>query len=272
MKELLFLTDFSENAKKAIYYGLKLFKEIPCTINIIHCIYLPYSKPNSSASPVDIRTEEERELLADLLKNIESDFPDHQFQINADIMSGDIVGIVDHLVTTREIDLVVMGTHGISGIAEAFIGSNTTTIIREVDCAVLAIPLNCEFKTPEKIVLAIDKDEQLMELVYQPLVKLAEHFKAEAIVLHVAKEMDESDGQNYENIERYLENVPHSLITIYDEDINEGIDGFSRAYQADILGIVNQKLGFFQGMFHKSLSRKLALHTSIPLMILSHQK
>ncbi|MEL6559393.1 MAG: universal stress protein [Bacteroidota bacterium] len=272
MKKLLFLTDFSENAKRAIYYGLRLFSSVPCEINIIHSTYQPYTVANTPASPVDVRTEVEREKMEELETAIDNDFPKHQFNIKTEIMYGDILGTTDHLVKTEGIELIVMGTHGVSGFAEAFIGSNTTAVIREIDCAVLAVPENCEFVAPKKIILAIDKDETLMELVFRPLIDLAEYHQSEMIVLHVAKSMDEAEAKSYENLERYLANVPHRLITIYDEDISEGVDGFSKAYQADILGIVNQKLGFFQGIFHQSLSRKLALRTTIPLMIMSNQK
>lgn len=272
MKKLLFLTDFSKNAKHAIYYGLKLFGGVPCEINIIHSTYQPYTIPNTSASPVDVRTEDEREKMEELISAINNDFPDHQFDIKAEIMYGEILGVSNFLVETREIELIVMGTHGVSGFAEAFIGSNTTSIIREIDCTVLAVPEKYEFVAPQKIILAVDKDEPHMELVFKPIVDLAELYKSEMIVLHVAKDMDEVEADNYDNLERYLSNVPHRFITIFDEDIPEGVDGFSRAYQADILGIVNQKRGFFQGMFHKSLSRKLALATTIPLLIMSNQK
>lgn len=272
MKKLLFLTDFSENAKRAIYYGLRLFSGVPCEINIVHSTYQPYTVPNTPASPVDVRTEEEREKMAELQLAINDDFPNNQFNIKTEIMYGDILGTTNHLVKTEDIELIIMGTHGVSGFAEAFIGSNTTAVIREIDCAVLAVPENCEFIVPKKIILAVDKDEPLMELVFKPLIGLAELHQSEMIVLHVARSMDEAEAKDYENLERYLTNVPHRFITIYDEDISEGVDGFSRAYQADILGIVNQKLGFFQGMFHKSLSKKLALGTTIPLMIMSNQK
>lgn len=272
MNTILFLTDFSETARKALFYGLALHQEEECTCYLVHTTYLPYSKENESASPVDVRTEEARTKLQQLRESIDEAFPGHRFQINTDIINGEVTPVAKQLVEQHGIDLIVMGTHGMSAVAEVFLGSNTAALIRQVDCPVLAVPMDYEWEQPSRMVLAWDEDQGLMEYVLEPFVKLAKRLETKVTVVHIGKEMDPVHSGQFSNIKRYTESLDASYLTAFHDDVFYGLDGFVKSSGAQILGIINQKLGFIGNLFHKSLTRQMAFSTDIPLLIMSHKK
>ena len=272
MNTILFFTDFSETARKSLFYGLALYQNEKCTCHLVHTMYLPYSRENESASPVDVRTEGARAELKRLKAEIDEMFPGHLFRIITDIVNGEVPAVAKLMIERNGVDLIVMGTHGMSAVAEMFLGSNTASLIRQVDCPVLAVPMDYEWEQPTRMVLAWDEDQGLMEYVLQPFVSLAKKLGAAVTVVHIGKEMEPVDSEQFSNIWRYTESLNAKYLTAFSDNVYDGLDGFVKSSGAQILGIINQKLGFMGQLFHKSLTRKMAFSTKIPLLIMSHRK
>lgn len=272
MNKILLLTDFSENAKSAIYYGLSLFGDRQIIFKMVHGMYLPYSKPNAPASTTDVRTEFARASFVQLLEDIDKDFPDNKFVIETEVRCGEIVGIATNLVAKKQIDLIVMGTRGISGFADVLMGTNTITVMEQVHCPVLAVPVSYRYKTPEKIVMAMDQGEGPTMNVMKPLVSIAEKYDAQVLVIHVSKDQANEREVNYDKVNKCLEHVRSHCLTIYDADIVNGLDGFVKEQNVEMLAMIKQKLNFFERVFHRSLSNKMVLQTNVPLLVMSYKK
>lgn len=272
MKKILLLTDFSENAKSAIYYALSLFGEDGVIFQIVHGMYLPYHKPNAPASVTDVRTELARTSFEKLLSDINSDFPENRFLVQTEIWAGEIVGITAKLVSEDKTDLIVMGSRGVSGIAEVLMGTNTIAVMEQVHCPVLAVPVNYIFKKPEKIVMAMDQGEGPSSQVMKPLVRFAEKYNARVLVIHVSKDKSQQEEVNYDKVNKCLENVRSHCLTIYDEDIAHGLGGFVKKEKVEMLAMIKQKLNFFERVFHRSLSNQMVLQTDVPMLVMSYKK
>jgi nucleotide-binding universal stress UspA family protein len=57
-----------------------------------------------------------------------------------DVPSGSARGTIEKVVRRRKIDLLVLGTHGYSGLAHAFLGTVAGDVLRQVRCDVLVVP------------------------------------------------------------------------------------------------------------------------------------
>jgi len=272
MDKILLLTDFSDNARSAIFYGLSLFNGKPVKFKLVHGMYLPYCKPNALALETDVRTEDARASFKTLLADINTEFPENHFDIETEVRCGELEEITTHLVNTNEINLVIMGTRGVSGLADVLMGTNTISVMEQVHCPVLAVPVTYKFQVPDKIVLAMDDGEGPAENVLNPLVKIAENFDSQVLVLHVSKDQKDKKELNYDKINDCLDSVRSHCLTIYDEDIANGLGGFVRDQKIQMLGMVKQKLNFFERVFHKSMSNKMVLQTDVPILIMSFKK
>jgi nucleotide-binding universal stress UspA family protein len=54
-------------------------------------------------------------------------------------------------------------------------------------------------------------------------------------------------------------------------DTVAGITHFAQDRDASLIMVIPKSHGFFEGLFHRSVTQKLAYHTSIPLLVM-HEK
>lgn len=95
--------------------------------------------------------------------------------------------LIDRLETYTEqhsIDLIVMGTHGISGVREWIIGSNTQKLLRKVNCPVLAIKHDLVYREFKRIAFVSNYHEE-NEVAFKELLRIAGLFDSELILLNM---------------------------------------------------------------------------------------
>ena len=153
IKKILFATDFSENSKWALTYALSFAKKYDAKIFILHVIQQPsyplgmyteisfdaMDKFNRNVSEV---TEKEMKNLCEKelggFKNFESI-----------IVSGTPFLEIIRTAREKEADLIVVGTHGRTGLDHALFGSTAEKVVRKAPCPVLSVRLpGQEFKMP----------------------------------------------------------------------------------------------------------------------------
>jgi nucleotide-binding universal stress UspA family protein len=269
MKRILFPTDFSDNATKAIQYGLSMYGDEPCKITLLNTFYIPYV--GSDVTMNDVTSENAEKLFKQLIEQISKDFPNNTFDIETDFRIGEISETASSIIERKKISLIVMGTQGANNFVEKVIGSRTSEVIRKVECPVLAVPEGCRFQNPDKIVFAVDNVKELSDVILKPLIEIVEKFKSEVLLLHVVGDVKKKP-LNKEAISMYFKNVDHSYHTIYNENIPDGIEKFVKEQKANVLVLITHKLNLFKRIFHKSITKKMTFHSEIPLLALHIQK
>ncbi|NNE55730.1 MAG: universal stress protein, partial [Flavobacteriales bacterium] len=139
MKQILVPTDFSRCAFEALQTAAAMAKKVGATLHIAHF----YEKPLSGIS-LEIKVDVEA------LKVMTAEIEEEMDRLCAlDFLDG--VDVVKHFIpemrlwqafeteTLKDIDLVVMGSHGASGFREVFIGSNAQKMIQMSPVPVLTI-------------------------------------------------------------------------------------------------------------------------------------
>ena len=134
MKNVLFATDFSNDAYCALFYATKLLAERPCRFYILNVFdeYTPLhgkkTKLLSSKKRLSqIQTESEEKLTETLHKIVmDNDNPRHRFQTLS--RKGILVKTINDTIDECDIDLVVMGSKGNTGAKEIFLGGNTVKV------------------------------------------------------------------------------------------------------------------------------------------------
>ena len=134
IKRILCPVDFSEFNRPANEYASMLAKSTGARMIYLH-IYLPeiaFSNPEF----FDAESEEKR-----LLAKLEEEFSPCVPGIDASYVvefGTPTEGIVNY-ANNNEIDLVVLGTHGRTGLLRVVMGSVAEAVVRKTDCPVLAI-------------------------------------------------------------------------------------------------------------------------------------
>jgi nucleotide-binding universal stress UspA family protein len=159
-----------------------------------------------------------------------------------------------------------MGTRGASGITRAVLGSNTNSVIEVSHVPVLAVPEQADFKGFRNVVYASDLRNLEPEL--EILIRYIEKFGSTIHLIHIVppgKDIHSSEVK----IESALKKFPYKNIVtlvLVDHDIHSAIDQYVEVSKADVLAMFTHELSFFEKVFDKSMTRKMAFQSRIPLL------
>lgn len=141
VKKLLFPTDFSEPSEAAWAFALTFAVEFGAEVVVLHVVPEPprlaeaYEMGFTPERFVKVATEEARRLMADL----QAKAADWSVTFIPKVRQG--VEFREIIAAAREegVDLIVMGTHGRTGLAHALIGSVAEKVVRKAPCPVLTV-------------------------------------------------------------------------------------------------------------------------------------
>ena len=140
MKKILVPCDFSKPAINALKFALDIAERSKGVISLVHVIELPVMH-DTVLMPV---LSFEEQLLKELKEKADSQFKKiiekykrEGVKVSWKVEFGPISRTLLEIILVESIDLVIMGSHGASGLREYFIGSNAEKIIRKSPVPVL---------------------------------------------------------------------------------------------------------------------------------------
>lgn len=264
--EILLPTDFSDNATLAGDFAIDICRRANATLFVLHAYDMPYANRSMSTSLLEIMRD-----------NAESNMKQYEEKLNGkDINTKTLVRLGNPIRTIKEmsknlgIDLVVMGTKGASGLEELLLGSNASAVIQGTDVPVLIIPPKSTLNGFDKILLATDLNFKGKRRPLERLAELARLYNSEVEILHVQNSTAEQGSREF--IDDILGDIPHNYFVTKSDDIEQAILSHCESRDVDLLATIPKQYGFFEGLFHTSLTSKLAYHTSVPMLALHEPK
>lgn len=129
--------DFSAAAERALAWAVDLQKSVGGgTIHLIHILDpIPVPVGVGIPSPA-ISDEDVEEVRRDLLDAAKKGSADTTIQV---ILSPSAADAILETAKARSTDLIVMGTHGRTGLSRVFLGSVAEHVVRHADCPVLTL-------------------------------------------------------------------------------------------------------------------------------------
>ena len=186
LKNILFATDFSPAAEAALPYATGLAKQYGAKVHAVH-VRFPATYPivGPEAMPQVIEAaEEQAKFEAQQLHEMLAGLP-HEVTV----AEGDLWPILDEIVNKQNTDLIVMGTHGRTGVSRALLGSAAEEVFRRATCPVLTVGPFASHNTERRlamkeILFATDfSPASLAALPYA--VSLAQEHLSNLTLLHV---------------------------------------------------------------------------------------
>ena len=273
MFTILIPTDYSRCATNAIRYALALTKRLQCRIIFFHGELIP-APPNADISviPVEMDRDTVQKLLMRnvqrTLKSMNMKADDTRF--NYIVSDGVSVSqqILDTIIQWN-VDLVIMGTQGASGIAKYLLGSNTVTVINKSKTPVITIPSSYRFKPLKKIMHASDLDDLNKELnVVLPWAKL---FNASLEVLHLSNESD-AEMKLVSKSQQLIRRKSYKKIKLVvspsapGKSIADQLKSMLKKQAADMVIMFRHERNWLGKIFLQSETDRLAFETDIPLL------
>ncbi|MDJ1466210.1 universal stress protein [Xanthocytophaga flava] len=266
MQTILCPIDFSQNSHAELKYASQFAKFIGARLLLVYIEPIPYLDPDTFiAEPVIADLEEARQQLAALCKEFSTEVPCDYL-----VQSGAASDMIIAITKEKNIDWIVMGTKGADNKPEALVGSVTADVAQETSCPLIIVPQKVSWKPIHTIVLASDFKETKHQLL-NPLITIAQQANAQVFALHIeseATELSEEKAIEAIRLEDWLGAVSSSMHTLVHEDVQEGIDAFVHKQHADLVAVIARKHGFFASLFHRSVTRQLALYTDVPTLVI----
>jgi nucleotide-binding universal stress UspA family protein len=128
MKKILYPTDFSSYSTQAYFHAVALAEHHKASLTIIY-VFVPQGKGD----------ETERRYWRGQLEQIRPANP--TIPVHHVFLEGDPATEIVRYASDAGIDLIVMGTHGRSGMERLLVGSVTERVMREAPCSVMAVKL-----------------------------------------------------------------------------------------------------------------------------------
>jgi len=275
MKTILILTDFSEAALNAAKYGAALTHQLGTPSMILYHSYefipIPTDIPVPEPSGVINFHEESIEHLNDLKNTLQSLVNKKTtIEIRTDERP---LFLAEQLITEQQhAGLVIMGITGKSNLEELLVGSNTVAIAKECTVPLLVVPKEAKFENIRNVLFACDLKKVSKSTPVNVIKTFIHAMGAKLFILNV----DHNDRDHFDPDiitqqailhDQWDSENPEYHYTDH-EDTAEGIMQFADEHDIQLVITVPKKYDFFESLFHRSVTKKLAFHTHIPLLLL----
>ena len=273
MNKIIVPIDFSKHSEYALETAAILAKKNNSEIIALHMLEMAHNVLTDSDDDQQMQT-------VFFLKLAETKFQEF---LERDYLKGiNVTPVVKHFKVFREVndvaeqhhaDLVVMGSHGSSGLTEIFVGSNTEKVVRHSNIPVLIVkkePVNLRFDT---VVFACDFSEEMVE----PYLKACQFFDNSSSTLkllyvNLPGERFKSSTEMEATVAKFLEKADGNLDKINDihyisdYTVEEGVLTFANIVGGDLIAIPTHGRRGISHFFSGSIGEDIANHSTLPVI------
>lgn len=270
MKRILVPTDFSEAAYAAAEVAADIAKRTGARIYLLHVVNL-----------LEYGDEEEiskQLFVMKLVRKRMQEMVEQPFFKEVNVVEALQFDLIHENITKLsnkyEIDLIVMGSHGASGIKELIFGSNAQKILRRSHCPVLtvkSVPENLEFRN---IVFASNFNPEV-ETAFLNVQRFAEIYGSKIHLLTICTIAEfESTKESQEKMIALAENtgLKNYTMNVYnDYSMESGINDFVESIGADLVTIGTHGRTGLMHLLIGSRTEELVNHKDVPILSVKMQ-
>ncbi|MHA7059861.1 universal stress protein [Aquimarina sp. M1] len=274
MKKILVPTDFSEHSEYALQVAADIARKQQSEIIVLHMLGL------SEAILTKDETQEAAEAIyyLKLAEKRFTTFLDKEYlkgvKVTETVKNYKVFSEINEVASEHQIDLIVMGSHGSSGLSEVFVGSNTEKVVRTSDIPVLVIKNQIDKFDIKEVVFACDfKMENIP--AYHSAKRLFDVLNTTFHLLYINLPGDQfrNSHQIEERVQEFLlkadsgnlENFSKVVIQ-NDYSVESGVFNYSQKINADVIAIPTHGRRGLSHFFNGSIGEDIANHANKPVI------
>ncbi|OZV68087.1 universal stress protein [Winogradskyella aurantia] len=265
MIKILVPVDFSDTSKNALRYATDMFQGSKLEVTILH-IFGTQSTALMMKSIDSILIRDAEKQLAALVKDMETAAPLVTFKTR--LAKNYAISTISEMGNSGNYDFIVMGTKGVSGLKEVFMGSVAGGVISKTSAPVIVVPLDYTYNDLKHVVFAVG-DNTLSDLsVLSPLRQIIELHTSELEVLNIT----ENGSPDFKEILSAIKDLkPTFTQKTGAGDLNQSLNVHIKNHNTDLLCLLRTKKDFLDRLFSGSVTLKQTFNSPVPLLIL-HNK
>src|SRR5690554_6019559 len=274
MKKILVPVDFSKHSEHALEVAAAIAKKQNSEIVALHMMGLNDAVVTRNQSKevfeamyyMRLAEKQFADLLSkEYLKGVKVSESVHNY-IN--------FNEINDIAKEMNIDLIVMGSHGTTGMKEVFVGSNTEKVVRTSEIPVLVIKHRSENFNPKSGIFACD----FLENSIEPFKRAKRIFDMLDINMELLYINLAGDFRSTREIEKRIlkfltdANDPNPLDTLNrvvqysDYSVESGIFAYSQVANADIIALPTQGRQGLAHFFSGIIGEDVVNHSDLPVM------
>jgi|SRR5690242_11305754 len=272
---ILVPTDFSATAERAFRLAAEIASKSKGSIIFLHINEkeeIPYF------DKIEKRQEYKQQLESKQLKRLQRlkrkiVKPFMNVMVSTIVAQQPVVNRILQLAKENQIELIVMGTQGASGLKKTIVGSHASRVIEKSEIPVLIVPEKYDLKDPKEIVFATNyhrKDKPALSFT----IDLSKIFNAHVTVLHI-QHLDLAERENAHHFSNYayflqrtFNDAQLKFKQINSKNIQETMEQIDKDFPVDLLVMVRPDKKFIEKIFIKSFTKDMACISTIPLLVL----
>ncbi len=242
IKEILVPTDFSKCSIYAVKVAAQLAKKLNARIHFLHVIETPIVSYDSGLVNFESLPQATfmREMAEDNMKSLLHESFLTNILVEFTIEYDAIFNRIRNYIENKQIDMVVMGSHGAKGFNEIILGSNAERVVRYSTCPVLVIKKEYQ-KFEIKNILIASNFYNEANIMFKGFKQFASIFDAQLHFVRINTPINfETTLKSNENMNRFVDKhqLSNCTLTIYnDQSEEDGILNFADQINADLLAI-----------------------------------
>ncbi|MCS6991222.1 MAG: universal stress protein [Chitinophagales bacterium] len=281
VKRVLVPTDFSEISLHALEYAAHLARIEDAEIVLLHVVE---SYPQNTG--LDFRfdlTEIIERGIQDKFREIQQQNPSLAgVRLRSQVTVGKIYSEIDRIAAEEQVRLIVMGTHGVSGITNIgkyIIGSNAYRTIQNAPCPIITLRQRPPSFAIRKLLVPLDSTPESTQKI-DVAIRWARYFKAKIQLLAITAFFEELvvDVRDVTRRVHEVEKQLNELGLDYDAHIvrhtapSESVLEFAEKTQSDLIIIVTGQESALSELLFGSSARNIISESPVPVMSINIKK
>jgi nucleotide-binding universal stress UspA family protein len=269
-KKILVPTDFSKTGLLALEHAAIITRLSKGDLYLLHVVEVPDSgyiyQPLVTVK--DIK-EREAESLSRLNKMAKELSRKHNITVKTLCTNGRPSYEIVEAVKNKKIDLVIMGTHGVHGFNEFFVGSNAHKTVTICPCPVITVQTKAKKLGFSNIVLPIDNSFYSRAKV-DLTIMIAKMFAAKIHILGLIHKDDNLQEFNIklDSVEKAVKKAGLVYVkkTLKGENLAVTAMRYSKKIKADLISILTNHESSLNGIFLNGFAKQIVNHSSVPVI------
>jgi nucleotide-binding universal stress UspA family protein len=270
VKNILIPTDFSDYSKKSFEQALVIASETNASVTLLHCIEPPYDFASTVESTLEQMKRGANRRLNDMFQKLMKDERFKNIQGTTMLATGLTKATVMEIVKSRDIDLIVMGSMGVSALRKRLFGSTSTDIALRSPVPVIIVPESDINKGFDHILFATDyRPNDLETLKY--LIQIAELFDSTIHIVHVSSQESFNSNLSFRGFRELVkEELSYSKLIFdiyFDDEPFIGLSRYIENNDIDMLVMTRYKKSIMKTLFEKNQTKEMGYYSRIPIMV-----
>ena len=275
MRNILILTDFSSNSWNSIEYSLGLFQNKSYNFYLLNASDIQEDEFEHVGNIGNLTTIKKA-------KDSKKEFNTFLNKINLSPLKGkhtfatisvesNLLNAVKNQIKLHKIDLIILGTNGLSTQGKMNIGSISEDIITKVKCSTLVVPRDARYTGLNEITFPTDYTYYYEAKLLQNINNLLNYKQSAFRFVYLAKKCESLDKEqlwNKETLHDYFINCTHTFHSELNENLELSIQKIIDEFNTDIIIMAAKNLNLFEQILFRPKINSIKYYTKTPFLIL----